>query len=68
MKKIKYPELVAEMAKNGHTQSTIGNLLGITYASVSRRISGDIEWSISEIDKLCNFYNKDYYQLFKKNN
>lgn len=68
MKKIKYPELVAEMAKNGHTQATIGKLLGVTHGSISRRLSGEIEWTISEIDELCKFYNKDYYQLFKKEN
>lgn len=68
MKKIKYPGLVAEMAKHGHTQKTIGDLLGITYASISRRLSGHKDWSISEIEKICDFYKKDYYELFKNNN
>lgn len=66
MKKVKYPELAGEMAKHGDTQETLAKILGITYASVSRRLSGRIEWSISEIDKLCKHYKKDYYELFKK--
>jgi transcriptional regulator with XRE-family HTH domain len=67
MKKIKYPELVGEMAKRGDTQESLAKLLGIPHSSISRRLSGEIEWSISEIDKLCEFYGKDYYELFKKN-
>ena len=66
MKKIKYPELVGEMAKRGETQKTLATLLELPCASISRRLSGEIEWSISEIDKICKHYNKDYYELFKK--
>lgn len=67
MKILKYPELVGEMAKHGDTQKTLAKLLDITYSSVSRRLSGKAEWSISEIEKLCEYYGKDYYELFKKN-
>lgn len=66
MKKIKYPELAGEMAKRGDTQKTLGNLLGVNCSSISRRLSGEIEWSISEIDILCKRYNKNYYELFKR--
>lgn len=66
MKKIKYPELVGEMAKHGDTQESIGKLLGLAYSSVCRRLTGKTEWSISEIDKLCDYYNKSYEELFKK--
>lgn len=64
MKKIKYSGLRAEMAKNGHTQETLGELLKIPKSSVSRRLSGEIEWSIGEIETICKFYKKDYYELF----
>lgn len=66
MKKVKYPELTGEMAKHGDTQKDVAKLLGITYASVSRRLSGEIQWTIGDIEKLCKHYNKDYYELFKK--
>jgi predicted transcriptional regulator len=68
MKKIKYPELVGEMAKRGETQKFIAKLLELDVSSVSRRLSGEIEWSIGEIDKLCEHFKKDYYELFKRNN
>lgn len=68
MKKILYPNLVGEMAKNGDNQKTLAKILGITHASVCRRLSGKSEWTISDIDTICKHYNKDYYELFKKNN
>ena len=66
MKKIIYPGLVGEMAKKGDTQEVLAKLLGLPRESISRRLSGKIEWSISEIDKICEHYGKDYYELFKK--
>ena len=66
MKKYKYPEIVGEMAKHGDTQKSIAKLLGITYASVCRRLNGKSEFTISEIEILCDYYKKDYYELFKK--
>lgn len=66
MKKIKYPDLVGEMAKHGDTQKSLATILGITYASVCRRLSGKTEFTISEIEKICEHYKKDYYELFKK--
>jgi len=67
MKKILYPELVGEMARRGDTQESLGKLLNLPHSSISRRLTGDTEWSISEIDKICEHYGKDYYELFKKN-
>lgn len=67
MKEVMYPELAAEMARHGDNQMKIGKLLDMTGASVSRRLSGKSEWTISDIDTLCKYYNKDYYELFKRN-
>lgn len=68
MKKVLYPNLVGEMAKCGDTQEVLAKLLNLPRGSISRRLSGETEWSISEIDKICNHYGKDYYELFKRNN
>lgn len=68
MKNIVYLELIAEMAKRGETRRSIAKLLGISNATVSRKLSNETEWTISEIEKLCDFFGKDYYELFKKNN
>lgn len=67
MKKVKYPELAGEMAKHGDTQKTIAKLLDLSIPSFSRRLSGEVDWSIGEIETLCKYYKKDYYELFKKN-
>lgn len=66
MKKVKYPELAGEMAKHGDTQKTIAKLLDLSIPSFSRRLSGEVDWSIGEIETLCKYYKKDYYELFKK--
>lgn len=64
-KVVKFPNLVSEMARNGETQKTIGDLLGLTSASISRKLSGETAWSIAEVEQLCEYFGKDYYQLFK---
>lgn len=63
--KIKYGGLKGEMAKNGDTNKTLADLLEISESSISRRLSGEIDWSIGEIDIICKHYDKDYYQLFE---
>lgn len=65
MKVVKFPGLVAEMARNGDNQKTIAKLLGITSPNISTRFSGKVDWSISEIEKICDFYKKSYEELFK---
>ena len=67
MKKIKDPELAGEMAKHGDTQKSIAKLLDLSIPSFSRRLSGEVDWSIGEIETLCKHYKKDYYELFKRN-
>lgn len=67
MRKITYPELIGEMAKHGDNQKKLAELLGITNASVCRRLSGKSKWTIGEIDILCKHYNKNYHELFRKN-
>lgn len=61
-----YPNLVAEMARRGITQTTIAKLLGVGKSTVSRKFSGQNDWTISEVEILCEYFNKDYYQLFIK--
>ena len=54
-----------EKLKNGETLVTIGKLLGISDASVSRRLSGQTDWKISEIETLCEKFDKSYCELFE---
>jgi predicted transcriptional regulator len=66
MKEVKYPGLVSEMARHGDTQKTIGKIIGITSPNVSMRFSGRVEWSFSEIIKICDYYGKSFEELFRK--
>lgn len=63
--KIKYPNLLAEMARRGDKQKDLAKLIGVATPGISRRLSGQTEWSIGEIEIICEHYGKDYYQLFK---
>ena len=65
-KKYKYFTLQTEMLKNKESQRDVSKLLGISENSVRNKLDDRNEWTISEIDILCNHYNKDYYELFEK--
>lgn len=65
-KTIIFPNLRAEKARRGDTLETLGALLGLSPPSVARRLSGQIAWSIDEIDTLCNYYNMPYENLFAR--
>lgn len=63
-KVIRYPNLLAEIARSGESNSYVAELLGISPPSFSRRLKGEIEWSKSEIDTLCEHFQKTYDYLF----
>ena len=63
--KFKYPNILAEMAKNGDSKAKIAGILGISTNQLRNKIYGKYDWTISEIEKLCIYYEKDYYELFK---
>lgn len=64
-KEVKYPNLVAEMAKNGDKQKTLVKLLESTPATICNKLSGKANWTLREVDIICDYYKKDYYTLFK---
>lgn len=64
-KVVRYPNLLAEIARSGENYTTLGELLGISVSAVARRLNGAVEWSKSEIDTLCDHYGKDYDYLFR---
>ena len=61
----KYPKLRQEMKSQKETQKKLAELLGLTRGTISKKLAGKIEWSISEVETICEHYKKDYYQLFK---
>ena len=68
MKTVIYPDLVGEMAKHGETQKFLAKELGLTNTALSRRLAGKKDFSITEIEKICEHYGKTYYELFRRNN
>lgn len=65
-KKYKYFTLQTEMLKNKESQEDVGKLIGITANAVRNKLDDKNEWTINEIEILCNHYNKNYYELFVK--
>ena len=43
----------AELARRRIPQSAVAELLNISQASVSRRLSGEIPWDVNEIDAVA---------------
>lgn len=65
-KTLMFPNLVAEMARNGESSQMVAQLLKLSAPSFTRRMRGEIEWSKPEIDTLCEHYQKPYEYLFGK--
>lgn len=61
----KYPNIIMEMARNGDTFDRIADLLGITRQTVVAKLNGKSDFGIGEIETLCKYYKKDFYELFK---
>ena len=66
IKASKYPNLSAEVTRSGLTQAELGKILNITPLTISHKMTGKSDWTLSEIEKLCDYYKKDFYELFKK--
>lgn len=62
---VKYPALEEEMRKHGDSQKDLAALLGVSIATISRKLSGKCRWNIGDVETICEYYKKDYYQLFK---
>lgn len=65
-KKILFPEIAAEMARNGETLKDLAELLGLKIGSVSQKLNGRVRFYETEVRQLCYHYNRDYFDLFKR--
>lgn len=64
MKVIHYPALLGIMASSGETYQSLADLLGTSTSAISRRMNGDVDWSLHEVKAICEHYGKSYYDLF----
>jgi hypothetical protein len=60
-----FPGLAAGMAFKYHDNYTLASILGISYHSVLRRLSGKVEFELCEIKKLMREYETSFDVLFK---
>lgn len=66
MIKYKYSKLTEEMKINKATQRHLSEILGISDVSFRKKLAGTTDWTISEIEALCDYFKRDYYELFGK--
>ena len=62
-----FPEIVAEMERRGETRKDLARLLELDVSQITRKLNGDIQWTIGDIEVMTLHYNKDFWELFKKN-
>jgi transcriptional regulator with XRE-family HTH domain len=55
------------MERRGESQADLARLLELDRSQVSRKLSGDIQWTIGDIEVMTLHYNKDFWELFRKN-
>lgn len=60
-----YTKIVQEMKARKETQSAVAEILGITRQNLKWKLDGRSDWTISDIEILCEHFNKNYYELFK---
>ena len=67
MRNTEFPELVKQMKARKEKLKDIVELLGLTQLSqITRRLSGEIEWTIGEVEILCKHYDMGFWELFRR--
>jgi hypothetical protein len=67
MKNTIYPELVKQMKLHNENLMDISKLIGLNFKEqTSRRLTGEVEFTIGEVEILCKHYNMDFWKLFKR--
>jgi transcriptional regulator with XRE-family HTH domain len=59
-----FPNIVAEMARKGDTLQTLSAKLGMSYQTLSARLTGKRSFELPEIYKLMQLYDEDFETLF----
>ena len=63
---IKYPNLAAEQARNGHTNEYVAKYLNVSRPSYELKKNKGT-FKIEECQKLCSLYNCKFEYLFNSN-
>ena len=57
--------MVGAIASSGETQKALAKKLGITERTMTYKMTGRRDFTISEVETICEHFKKDYYELFK---
>lgn len=63
-----YPNLVAELKRRGIRDKDYGKCIGVAPCGTSKRLKGDIEFTIGEMQKTKELLGMDMDYLFETNN
>lgn len=66
--KPKFPELEAEIRRQGYTQYKLAEIVGMTATQMSCRLNGKIDFSLTEVIKISNVLNRKIEELFINKN
>jgi len=66
MRAYKYSNLVKIMKQTKESQRSLCKIIGINENSIRNKLAGRTDWTIGEIETLCDYFKKDYYELFGK--
>ena len=65
-KQYKYSYLLKVMKEKNEKKYDLLKLLNTSYFTLERKLDGISQWTIGDIETLCEHYNKNYYELFEK--
>ena len=63
--RVKYPNLTRALKEQDLTQAQFALILGISKATLQRRLNGESEWKLHEVAQICQYFERwDASQLF----
>lgn len=60
-----YPNLEASLSKNGYTYKILAEILGVSQAFITRRMKGEVDWSLKLAIKIAALLGEPVEVLFK---
>jgi hypothetical protein len=63
--KVTFPLLKGEMAKRGVKICDLAELLEVSEDSIRRRLRGEVEFDLTEVVKIMNFFECKFSELFE---
>lgn len=62
--KIAHIKLASKMTQKGITQKDLAEQMHMTRSAINRRMTGAVEWSVSDVKNLCCIFGATFEELF----